>query len=71
MLNLAATNAVSERSFGTLRRIKILLRATMHQQKSSSLMILNVHQDKTDDLNQGFFVQFPGNTNKGLAGILS
>ena len=51
ILVMPATNAVSERSFCALRRIKTFLRATMHQQSLNSIMILNVHQDKTDCLN--------------------
>ena len=51
ILVMPATNAVSERSFCALRRIKTFLRATMHQQRLNSIMILNVHQDKTDCLN--------------------
>ena len=51
ILVMPATNAVSERSFSALRRIKTFLWATMHQQRLNSIMILNVHQDKTDSLN--------------------
>ena len=51
ILVMPATNAVSERSFCALRRIKTFLGATMLQQRLNSIMILNVHQDKTDCLN--------------------
>ena len=51
ILIMPATNAVSERSFSALRRIKIFLWATMHQKRLNSIIILNVHQDKTDSLN--------------------
>ena len=48
---MPATNAVSERSFSTLRRIKTYLRSTMSQSKLNHLMILNIHQELTDGLN--------------------
>ena len=50
ILVMPATNAVSERSFSALRRIKTFLRATMGQERLNHLMILHVHKDKTDNL---------------------
>ena len=47
---MPATNAVSERSFSTLRRIKTYLRSTMSQQRLNNLMLLAVHQSLTDKL---------------------
>ena len=47
-LGNTATNAVSERSFSTLRRIKTYLRSTMSQQRLNNLMLLAVHQYKLD-----------------------
>ena len=46
-----ATNAISERSFSAMRRIKTYLRSTMGQSSEvNSVMLLNVHKDKTDEL---------------------
>ena len=45
---LPATNAVSERSFSSLRRVKTYLRATMTQSRLNNLMILHVHKSITD-----------------------
>ena len=51
ILVMPATNATSERSFSTLRRVKNYLRSTMTQQRLNSLMILHVHKLQTDSLN--------------------
>ena len=48
---MPATNAVSERSFSTLRRVRTYLRATMTQEMLNHLMVLQVHKDLTDKLN--------------------
>ncbi len=48
---MPATNACSERSFSSLRRVKSYLRSTMTQTRLNSTMMLNVHQDRTDELN--------------------
>ena len=50
ILVLPATNAVSERSFSSLRRIKTYLRTTMSQARLNHLMTLNVHKDYTETL---------------------
>ena len=50
-LVMPATNAVSERSFSALRRVKTYLRSTMKQTRLNHLMILHVHKDITDSLN--------------------
>ena len=47
---LPATNAVSERSFSSLRRIKTYLRATMTQNRLNNIMVLHVHKNITDKL---------------------
>ena len=47
---MPATNAVSERSFSTLRLIKSYLRSTMTEMRLNSAMILNIHKERTDDL---------------------
>ncbi|XP_038055179.1 uncharacterized protein LOC119727383 [Patiria miniata] len=43
-----ATNATSERSFSTLRRIKTYLRSTMKQTRLNHLMIADVYNEKMD-----------------------
>ena len=50
VLVMPATNAISERSFSALRRLKNYLRTTMLQERLNSLMLLYVHKDKTDKL---------------------
>ena len=50
ILVMPATNAPSERSFSSLRRIKTYLRSTMNQARLNSLMLLNAHLDRTDGL---------------------
>ena len=50
LLVLPATNATSERSFSSLRRIKSYLRTTMSQSRLNHLMILHYHQDLCDEL---------------------
>ena len=50
ILVMPATNAVSERSFSALRRLKSWLRTTTCQARLNWCMILHVHKDKTDSL---------------------
>ena len=50
VLVLPATNAVSERSFSALRRVKTFLRSTMNQDRLNHLMVLHVHKTLTDTL---------------------
>ena len=50
VLVMPATNATSERSFSTLRRVKNYLRSTMKQERLNYMMLLNVHTNMTDDL---------------------
>lgn len=45
-----ATNAVSERSFSALKRLKTYLRATMADSRLNHLMILHVHKEMTDKI---------------------
>ena len=47
---MPATNAVSERSFGALRRVISYLRSTMTQRRLNNIMVLHVHKDQTDQL---------------------
>ena len=51
VLAIKRTTAVSERSFSTLRNIKSYLRSTMTEVRLNSAMILNIHKEKTDELN--------------------
>ena len=48
---MPATNAISERSFSALRRMKTWLRSTMNQTRLNWCMILHIHNDDTDKLN--------------------
>lgn len=48
---MPATNAVSERSFSSLRRCKSYLRSTMTQIRLNNVMTLYVHKHLTDGLN--------------------
>lgn len=50
ILVMPATNAVSERTFSALRRVKSYLRATMNQSRLNHLILLNVHKRLTDKL---------------------
>ena len=46
-----ATNAISERSFSALWRLKTYLRSTMGDNRLENLMVLHIHKDVTDTLN--------------------
>ena len=48
---MAATNAVVEGSFSRLRNIKSYLRSTITEVRLNSAMILNIHKEKSDELN--------------------
>ena len=50
ILVMPASNAVSERSFSALRRVKTYLRSTMTQTRLNSIMTLHVHKEITDQL---------------------
>jgi len=52
MLVMPATNATCERSFSALCRVKGYLLSIMTQQKLNNLMILHVHKEGKDSLNQ-------------------
>ena len=47
---IPATNAVSERSASTLRRVKTYLRSTMSQLRLNNLLLLHTHKQRTDAL---------------------
>ena len=51
ILVMPATNAVSERSFSALRRLKTYLRSTMNQTRLNNIMVLHIHNHLTDQLN--------------------
>lgn len=48
ILVMPATNATSERSFSTLRRVKTYLRSTMKQERLNNVMILHIYREQTD-----------------------
>ena len=50
LLVVPATNAISERSFSAMRRIKSYLCSTMLQDRLNHLMFLNIHKDLLNDL---------------------
>ena len=50
ILVMPSTNAVSERSFSALRRLKTYLRATMKQDRLNHLLLLYVHKEHADKL---------------------
>lgn len=47
---MPATNAVSERSFSAMRRLKSYLRTNMTKERLNNLMVLHVHKPRTDSL---------------------
>ena len=49
---MPATNATSEHSFSALRRVKSYLRSTTSQQRLNNLMLLYVHKQHTDSLDE-------------------
>jgi len=50
MLVMPATNAISERAFSALKRIKTYLRSTTSDKRMNNLMVLHYHKSKTDSL---------------------
>lgn len=50
LLIAPATNATSERSFSTLRRIKTYLRTTMNQSRLNHLMLADIYKEDLDKL---------------------
>ena len=47
---MPASNAVSERSFSVMRRVKSYLRNTMGQARLNHLMVLNIYKEQLDKL---------------------
>ena len=60
ILVMPATNAVNERSFSALKRVKTYLRATTGDSRLNHLMILHAHKDKTDATEKANRKQFFG-----------
>ena len=52
VLLMPATNAVSERSASSLRRIKAYLRSTMTQVRLNNVMTLHIHKLLTDSIDK-------------------
>ena len=50
LLVVPASSATAERSFSCLRRMKAYLRATMGQERLNNLLVMNIHQDISDNL---------------------
>ena len=51
LLDMPATNAISERSFPSLKRVKTYLRSTTSDTRLNNIMTLHVHKDRMDMLN--------------------
>ena len=47
---MPATNAVSERWFSALKRVKTYLRSTTTYKRLNHLMLLHVYKDRTDTI---------------------
>ena len=47
---MPASKAVSERSFSAMSRLKTYLRSTMRQSRLNHLLLLNLNQEKVDQL---------------------
>ena len=45
---IVSTNVTSERSFSAMRQVKTYLRSTMRQERPNNLMLLHVHNERTD-----------------------
>ena len=56
VLVMPATNAVSQRSFSTLRRGKSYLRATVNQQRLNHLMIASIYKESLDAMDLILFL---------------
>ena len=68
LLVMPATNAVSERSFSALKRVKTYLRGSMKDKRLNNLMILHIHKEKTDAMDlvevANKFVEWKDNRNQ-------
>ena len=50
ILVVPSTNASSERSFSTMKRLKTYLRSTMGQSRLNHLMVLNIYKEILDSM---------------------
>ena len=50
ILVMPSTNAVSERNFSAMRRLKTCLRSTMHQTRLNHVLLRNMHKERLDSL---------------------
>ena len=50
LLVMPSTNAISERSFSALRRVKNYLRSSMAQERLNHLLLLHAHKHLTDSI---------------------
>lgn len=50
ILVMPSTNAVSERSFSAMRRLKTYLRSTMRQTRLNHILLLNMYKERLDSL---------------------
>lgn len=57
VLVLPATNATSERSFSTLRRLKSYLRNSIGQSRLNSCLMLNCYKQITDNIDTGDIIR--------------
>ena len=72
LMVLPATNAISERSFSSLRRIKTYLRSTMSETRLNSLMTLHIYKEFLDDIEpQDVILSFIGTNQWRRARIAS
>ena len=51
LLVMPATNAISERSFSAMKRVKTYLRSTTTDNRMNHLMVLHVHKKRVDSTN--------------------
>ena len=47
---MPATNAASERSFSTMKRVKTYLRSSMGQERLNHLMLINIYKTEVEQL---------------------
>ena len=68
LLVMPATNAISERSFSALKRVKTYLRSTTSDTRLNNIMTLRVHKDRVDMSNFNDIVsEFDGNVDSRRA----
>ena len=50
ILNAPAPNAISERSFSTLTRVKTSIRSTMTDSRLNHLLLIHIYKDELDEI---------------------